>query len=111
LSRPRPVAHPYPQANLLSSTTPSRSQAVNQSFALYPVEIEIPGSVREHVSAGLKAKDLRIWLIAVHDATLHVCQDGPCNVSVEQYAITISPKLQFSLADSCVPIPKHQTKH
>jgi hypothetical protein len=62
--------------------------------------------VLEHVIAGLKAKDPRTGLIAVHDATVHVCQDDPGNVPVEQNAITFSPQMRFSLADSASPFTR-----
>ena len=56
--------------------------------------------MRKHVIAGLKAKDPCTWFVAVHNATLHVCEDGPGNVPVEQNAITFSPQMRFFLADS-----------
>ena len=70
---------------------------VNESFALCPVEIEIPCAVREHVIAGLEAIDPRTWFVAVRNATLHVCEDDPGNVPVEQDAITFSPEIASSL--------------
>ena len=63
-------------------------------------KIEIPGAVREHVAAGLKAKYPRTRLIAIYDVAVYVCQDSPGNVPVEQEATPFSPKMSFFLADS-----------
>jgi hypothetical protein len=65
--------------------------------------------VREHVIAGLKAKDPRTWFVAVHNATLHVCEDDPGNVPVEQDAITFSPEIRFFRADRCLPISEYRS--
>jgi hypothetical protein len=70
---------------------PSRSQAVNQSFTIGPVEIEIPSAARKHVAAGIKTKDPRTLLVAIQDATLNICQDDPGDVPVEQDAIALPP--------------------
>jgi len=82
MSRARQVPRSYP-ASRLSGAIPSRSQAVNQSVALCLVEIEIPGAVREHVAAGLKAKYPSTRLSAIYDVAVYVCQDSPGNVPVE----------------------------
>jgi hypothetical protein len=53
----------------------------------------------EQFAARIKPKDPRAWLIAVHDATVSICQDDSGNVPLEQYTITLSPQMGFVHTD------------
>jgi hypothetical protein len=66
------------------------------AFPFGPVEVQVPGTVRQHFLPGIKPRNPRTRLIAVCDATLGNCQDSAGNILVEQYAITFPAKLRFS---------------
>src|SRR5712692_2135328 len=97
-------AIPSPQANFLSRVIARCSKPIQENFPLGPVEIEVPGTVRQHFLPGIEPQNPRACLIAVYDATLGSCQDSAGNVFVKQYAITLSPQLRFFLNDKSLPL-------
>src|SRR6267143_5235364 len=74
---------PPPQANLLSGVISSSSKPLDKCFTICLAEIEVPGTGCEQLIAGIEPKDPRTWLIAIHDATVSLCQDDAGNVPVE----------------------------
>jgi hypothetical protein len=69
--------------NFLSGVISSSSKPLEKCFTIRLVEMEIPGTVCEQFIAGIEPKDPRTWLIAIHDATVSICQDDAGNVPVE----------------------------
>jgi hypothetical protein len=65
-----------------------------------PVEVEIPGAMREHFTTGLKTKDPGTSFIAIHDTTLDVRQADGRNVLIEQDAKILFPRMLFFLINS-----------
>ena len=66
-------------------------------FALGPVEVEIPGAMREHFSAGFKTKDPRTSLVAIQDTTVKIRQADGRNVLIEQNTKELFPPTRFFL--------------
>jgi hypothetical protein len=57
---------------------------MQEHFALCPVEIEVPGGVREHFLPGIESEHLSTRFIAIYDATVGSCQDRAGNMFVKQ---------------------------
>jgi hypothetical protein len=56
--------------------------------------------VRQHFLSGIKPKNPRTGVIAIYDATIGFGEDDAGYVSVEQYAIEVSPHRRFVLNHS-----------
>src|SRR5713226_10162835 len=97
-------AIPSPQANFLSRVIARCSKPIQENFPLGPVEIEVPGTVRQHFLPGIEPKNPRTRLIAVDNTTFGSCQDNAGNILIEQYAITLPPQLRFLLNDKRLPL-------
>jgi hypothetical protein len=88
---------PVPIPNFLCRATPSPSQPLDEYRALRPIEVEIPGAAREHLSTGLKTKDPSARFIAIHDATVKIRQADGCNVLIKQDTKKLFPRTRFFL--------------
>src|SRR5437879_4049637 len=72
-----------------------RVRSLSRKASRSPLKVKLPGTVRQHFLSGIKPKNPRTRLIAIYDATISFGEDDAGYVSVEQYAIEVSPHRGF----------------